>query len=71
MPDEKRPDEWDHTYLQLSSGHFENELGHGADGETSRAGGVDLVPDGVTVHLDTQNTSLKAFSRMVRAHVGW
>lgn len=40
-------------YLQLSSGHFENELHHGADGEAGGAGGVDLVPNGVAVHLET------------------
>lgn len=55
----KKPDECDHSYLQLSGSHFENELHHGADSETSCTGGVDLVPNGVTVHLETQNTFLR------------
>lgn len=55
----KKPDKCDHSYLQLSGSHFENELHHGADSETSCTGGVDLVPNGVTVHLETQNTFLQ------------
>lgn len=43
-------------YLQLSGGHLEDELHHGADGEAGRAGGVDLVPDGVAVHLKDQRS---------------
>lgn len=41
----------DGDYLQLAGRHFEDELHHGADGEASGAGGVDLVPNGVAVHL--------------------
>lgn len=55
-----KEDESDHGYLQLSGRHFENQLHHGADGQTSRAGGVDLVPDGVTVHLQKTNTQVSA-----------
>lgn len=52
-------------YLQLSSGHLENELHHGADSEASRAGRVDLVPNGVTVHLDdTHNKKNQRLSRL-------
>lgn len=47
----------DCRYLQLPGSHLENELHHRADGEASRAGGVDLVPNGVAVHLETQNVS--------------
>lgn len=46
-------------YLQLSRSHFENKLHHRADSETSRAGGVDLVPNGVAVHLESQNAQVK------------
>lgn len=56
----KNPDERDDSYLQLSSGHFENKLHYRADSEASRAGGVHLVPNGVTVHLETQNPNLRA-----------
>lgn len=38
-------------YLELSSSHFKNKLHHRADSETGCAGGVDLVPNGVAVHL--------------------
>ena len=53
-----KQDGCDHGHLQLSGSHFENELHHRADSKTSRTGGVDLVPNGVAVHLQTQETSL-------------
>lgn len=62
----KAASECECAYLQLSSGHFENKLHHGADSETSRAGGVDLVPNGVAVHLETQNTQVSHLSKKVR-----
>lgn len=39
------------SYLQLPRGNFEDKLHHGAHSQTSGAGRVDLVPDGVAVHL--------------------
>lgn len=42
------------THLQLCRCYFEDELHHRADGQTSRAGRVDLIPDSVAVHLRTQ-----------------
>lgn len=39
------------TNLQFARRYFENELSHRADGQASRGGRVDFVPDGVAVHL--------------------
>lgn len=50
--------ECDRGHLQLSGSHFENELHHRADSETSRTGGVDLVPNSVAVHLQNTRDSL-------------
>lgn len=57
-------------YLQLSSGHFENELHHGADSEASRAGRVDLVPNGVAVHLDDTQQKPASFGAEFRRDNG-
>ena len=50
----KWPEECEGVYLQLSSGHFEHQLHHRAHSEPGGARRVDLVPDGVAVHLQTQ-----------------
>ena len=46
------------TDLQFSRCYFEHQLHHRADGQTSRAGRVDLVPNGVAVHLRKQKHTL-------------
>lgn len=45
-------------YLQLSCGHFENKLHDRAHSETGRTGGVDFIPNGVTVHLENKHSSI-------------
>lgn len=42
------------TNLQLSCCYFEDELHHRADGQTSCTGWMDLIPNGIAVHLQTQ-----------------
>lgn len=43
------------TNLQLCRCYFEDELHNRADGQTSSAGRMDLIPNSVTVHLQTQS----------------
>lgn len=44
-------------YLQLPAGHFEGQLGDAACGPASCIGGMQLIPDGITVHLQAREQS--------------
>ncbi|KAK2101244.1 hypothetical protein P7K49_018910 [Saguinus oedipus] len=39
------------SYLQLTGSHFEGEVGDTASGPAGCIGGMQLIPDGVSVHL--------------------
>lgn len=45
------------TYLQLPGGHLEGQLGDAARGPAGCVGGVQLVPDGIAVHLQARERS--------------
>ncbi|KAA8579773.1 hypothetical protein FQN60_006866 [Etheostoma spectabile] len=55
--------------VELSSSHFENQLHHRAHSESSRTGGVDLVPNGVTVHLEPRDLVMVAVVCFALAHL--
>lgn len=40
------------SYLKLSTGHFEGQLSHAASCPPCSIAGVQLIPNGVTIHLD-------------------
>lgn len=44
------------AYLQLPGGHLEGQLGDAAHGPAGSIGGMQLVPDGITVHLKARTS---------------
>jgi len=43
-------------YLQLPGGHLEGQLGDAASGPASSVGGMQLIPDGIAVHLEARGS---------------